>query len=226
MKNGKVFISRALTPESEFLKILQPIGFEIIGESLVTFKNIPFSTLPDCDWVFFYSKQAVHSFFENIQHSNLTLEAKLAVFGNGTAQALEKKSYRADFTGVGRPAETAIYFGMLAKGCKVLFPRALNSRISVQQLLQDKIEAIDLIVYENSIRTDFEVPACEWLVFTSPLNAAAYFQKQELKNGQKIVAIGQTTATALKQLNINTVHIAEAPSELALAQVIRAAIQP
>lgn len=223
MKNGKVFISRDLKEDSVFLEHLQAAGFEVIGESLVIFKNIPFSTLPNCDWIFFYSKQAVYYFFENIRRANLNLEAKLAVFGKGTAKALEKELYRADFTGIGKPEETAAYFEMFAKGQKVLFPRALHSKKSVQQLLQNKIEAIDLVVYENVARTDFEIPECEWLVFTSPLNATAYFQKQELKNGQKIVAIGKTTAAALQQLHIHSVQVAEEPSELALAQVIRAA---
>lgn len=221
---AKVFISRALTAESDFAKILQDIDLQVIGTSLVSFEPIPFDSLPPTDWIFFYSKQAVHFFFENIRQHRLTFTAKLAVFGKGTAKALEEEGHLPDFTGIGKPEENATYFCMGAKGQKVLFPRALNSRTSIQLLLQDHIEAIDLMVYENKMLTQFEVPECEWLVFTSPLNAQAYFQKYSQQTGQKIIAIGKTTAEALKQLNINSVLLAEEPSELAMAQIIRKAI--
>lgn len=221
----QVFISRELNAESTFVKILQTLDLEAIGISLVAFKPILFDKVPECDWIFFYSKQAVCYFFENIRQQNLDFHAKLAVFGKGTAKALERELYTADFVGIGKSEETAHYFSMLAKGQTVLFPRALHSRESVQQLLQGKIKALDLVVYENTPRTDFEIPECQWLVFTSPLNANSYFQKYEWISGQKIVAIGNTTATALQQLNIKSVLIAKEPTELALAQVIRAAIQ-
>jgi len=221
-----VFISRELTAESAFLNVLQSAGFEVIGESLVEFQALPFSSLPASDWIFFYSKNAVKYFFEQVRKSGLKLHAKLAVFGKGTAQALENEMQVPDFVGIGSPEQNAQYFGAMAQGQKVLFPRAAHSQLSVQTFLKDKIEVIDLIVYDNQPRTDVNLLECEWLVFTSPLNAKAYFTKYSLKAGQKIVAIGKTTARTLQQMGIADVKIAEEPNELALAQVIRAATQP
>ncbi len=219
-----IFISRELVPDSDFIRQLQPIGFEIIGTSLVTFQAVPFLNVPETDWIFFYSKQAVKFFFENVRQNNFTINAKLAVFGKGTAKALEAEMYVADFVGIGTPEANATYFATLAKGQKVLFPRAANSRLSIQKLLANNIQAVDIVVYDNQPRTDIELPTCDWLVFTSPLNAVAYFSKYELQKGQEIIAIGKTTATTLQQLGVSNVMIAEEPSEMALAQTIRQAI--
>lgn len=218
---SRVFISRELTSESEFLQLMQLSGYEVIGESLIEFRGIPFSNLPEVDWVFFYSKTAVRFFFDNLRKANLKLNARLAAFGKGTATALQEKGYQADFIGIGDPEQNATYFEFLSKGQRVLFPRAAHSRLSIQKRLKDQIEIIDLILYENQPRTNLEIPVCDWLVFTSPMNVQAYIAKYEIKPDQQIVAIGKTTAAALQQMGMNNVTIAEEPSELALAQAIK-----
>ncbi|MFN7116204.1 MAG: uroporphyrinogen-III synthase [Saprospiraceae bacterium] len=225
MKKSTVFISRELAPESEFLQLVQAAGFEVVAKSLVTFRAVPFSTLPPVDWIFFYSKQAIQFFFEQVRQQNLTINAKLAVFGKGTAKALEQEMYQADFVGIGEPELNARHFALQAQGQSVLFPRAANSRLSIQQLLENKIEAFDLIVYENQPITNIDLPECEWLVFTSPLNAKAYFAQYTLQAMQRVLAIGKTTAQTLQQMGIANVTIAEEPSEMALAQVICRATQ-
>lgn len=222
----KVFISRELSSESIFLEQLQMAGFEVIGRSLVAFQAVPFQEIPKTDWIFFYSKQSVHFFFEGLQQAGLKITAKLATLGEGTAKALQEQLYLADFVGTGNPPHTAAVFSLLAKGQRVLFPRAAQSLLSIQKLLEGKIEALDLIVYNNQPLTNFELPRCDWLVFTSPMNAAAYFAKYDLQQEQQILAIGPTTARFLKQLGIENVKTAEEPSELALVQVIRAATRP
>jgi len=219
----KVFISRNLASESIFLQQLQEAGFEVVGESLLEFCPVPFSSVPETNWIFFYSKQAIHFFFEGLRKIGLKPKAQIAVFGKGTAKALEAELYQADFVGTGKAEENAAYFSLLASGQRVLFPRAAHSLLTIQELLASKIEAIDLVVYDNQPRQNFELPECNWLVFTSPMNAAAYFSKYALKAGQQILAIGATTAQALQQLGILNVKVAEEPSEMALAQVVRAA---
>ena len=77
---------------------------------------------------------------------------------------------------------------------------------------------LDLVVYENVVKSHFSIPFCEYLVFTSPLNAKAYFQKYKFKEQQKVIAIGKTTATALKKLGVKKMVIASIPSEQALVK--------
>ncbi|MBK7871778.1 MAG: uroporphyrinogen-III synthase [Saprospiraceae bacterium] len=215
-----IFISRILNYDSIFLQILQSKGYEVINISLIEFSFLPFYEIPSTDWIFFYSKTAAHFFFQHLQKSGLQTKAKLAALGPATASAIEKQGFHLDFTGTGEPQTTAQAFAKLAAGQRVLFPRAENSRQSIQQLLENQIIAIDLILYKNQMRTDFELPECQWLVFTSPLNAQAYFQKYPLKLEQKILAIGETTAQTLRQLGVSEILIAENPSEEALANAI------
>ncbi|MDX1940760.1 MAG: uroporphyrinogen-III synthase [Saprospiraceae bacterium] len=215
-----IFISRILHSDSIFLQILQSKGYEVMGESLMEFSLIPFSEIPSTDWMFFYSKTAANFFFNHLQQVGLQVNAKLAALGLGTARAIQQQGFRVELIGNGESHATAQGFIKLAKNQRVLFPRAEYSRKSIQQLLENQIIAIDLVVYKNQMRTDFELPECQWLVFTSPLNAQAYFQKYPLKLGQKILAIGRTTAQTLRQLGVSEILIAENPSEEALANAI------
>lgn len=221
----QVFISRNLTHESVFLQSLQQADFEVIGMSLIEFTPVFFTHLPESDWVFFYSKKAVHYFFTNLRQANRECTAKIAAIGPGTAEALEDWNVPANFIGTGAPENTAGKFLAVAAAQRVLFPRAAQSRQSIQQILQEKIVPLDLIVYQNTPRTDFELPICDWLVFTSPMNVQAYFRKYKIYPHQQILAIGDTTANALRALGIQQFTIAAHPSEEGLVAAIFAEMQ-
>ena len=212
----KVFISRDIFEDSIFRKMLTANGFEVHGESLVDFSPVPIAQLPPADWLFFYSKTGVRYFFQQISPEKIT-GVKLAAIGPGTAEALENEARLPDFTGDGDPESTAAFFLQTAKGRRVLCPRARESRQSIQKLLEPYLTALDLVVYENSPRQDFDLPYFDVLVFTSPMNAQAYFSKKRWRENQKVVAIGKTTAKALAELGIERVSLAENPSEESLA---------
>jgi len=214
-----VFISRNIGPESVFYQTMYIRGIKVHGERLVEFTAIPFDEIPDADWLFFYSKTGVHFFFQQISPPQVE-NFRLAAIGQGTAGYLEKIFRPAHFTGDGDPVSTATAFLQLAKGQKVLFVRAEDSRQSIRQLLGKNITPLDLVVYKNQPRQDFDLPHFDCLVFTSPLNAQAYFSKYPFKKNQKVVANGPTTAGALEALSIKNVVIANAPSDEALAKAV------
>jgi uroporphyrinogen-III synthase len=87
-------------------------------------------------------------------------------------------------------------------------------------LLKNEIEVLDLIVYENQVLQNPEIPETFYVVLTSPLNVQAYVAQQRLHENYRIVAIGATTANALKLLGINYFKVASQPNETALAQTI------
>lgn len=217
-----VFISRDLESNSPFKQLLGASGFKVEGQSLVQFSPIPFKDIPPANWLFFYSKKAVHFFFEGLKKiSNTDLSAfQLAAFGSGTAQLIQSLGYTSEFIGDGKPETTAAAFLATAKNQKTLFIRAENSRQSVQKLLTGKINMKDLIVYKNEMKTDFTIETSDYLVFTSPLNVQAYRKKYNIKSKQEVVAIGQTTAQALKIAGWQNILIAAQPTEEALAQTI------
>lgn len=217
--SNRVFISRELKADSIFRTRLEAIGAEVIGQSLIEFAPVVFHGIPPCDWIFFYSKKAVCFFFEGLGEKLLS-EIKWAALGRGTAAALSARGITPGFIGTGEPEGVAEAFAIEAAGQRVLFPQARQSRQSVQQLLGDKIQPVSLVVYDNQPRRSFDIPFCRVLVFTSPLNAEAYFGKYTLQPGQSAVAIGETTAATLRRLDVAEVAVAEEPSEEGLAEVV------
>ncbi|MCO6478333.1 MAG: uroporphyrinogen-III synthase [Phaeodactylibacter sp.] len=216
-----VFISRELKKDSPFRLRLEAIGAEVRGQSLIEFTPVDFGTAPPCDWVFFYSKKAVRFFFEGLDGAAPDT-LKWAALGRGTAAALSARGITPDFIGTGEPEGVAAAFAEEAASRRVLFPQARHSRQSIQQLLEGKIQAASLVVYDNRPLESFNIPFCQVLTFTSPLNAEAYFGKYALQEGQAVVAIGSTTAAALHRLGVKEVAVADAPSEEGLAAAVAA----
>lgn len=215
---GGIFISRKQTADSYFYKTLSANGFDVHGESLIEITPILFKEVPEVDWIFFYSKTGIRCFFENAKLS--APYPKLATIGASTADYLEENFGHPQFVGNGHPINTAESFLKIAKGEKVLFVRAKNSMQSVQQLLKNEIEATDLIVYENVPKTDFDLPDFDYLVFTSPLNVKAYFSQKKYREGQCLIAIGETTAAALRGMGLSEIVVSEMPSEKGLVDVV------
>ncbi len=219
-----VFISRAQTPDSEFSRLLRAQGRQVHGQSLVTLHALPFDAVPDCDWIFFASKNAVRFFFRRVQEQSILLpKAKWAALGEATAEALAACVGNIDFTGNGEPESTASAFQMQiseSTAIRVLLPAARHSMQSIAAYLGDSVQIEHLEVYDNQPIADPPERRDNVLVFTSPMNARAYFSHHALLPFQKVVAIGATTAAALRQLGIANVATAAAPNERSLAESV------
>jgi len=214
-----ILITRTVRPESDFVTLLSAKGHRVHGESLISFAPVEPGEVPRVEWLFFYSKTSVRFFFEQIDLGKIK-DVRLAAIGQGTADFLERTYHQPEFVGTGDPFDTATAFLAVARGSQVLFPRAMDSRRTIQQLLGDKITAHDMVVYKNLARTDFDLPEFDCLVFTSPLNAQAYFSKRQFWPHQKVVAIGSTTASALAEFGVKKVTLADLPSEKSLALAV------
>ena len=216
---AKVFISRALSVESTFLARVGGAGHDVIGESLLQIDPVPFATVPETDWVFFYSKNAVIHYFAGVGEPPPS--CKYGAYGTGTAAYLQREyGIQANFIGSAKPKATAEALATVAAGQRILFPRARHSRHSLYKYLRYKTTVQELSVYDNRVRESFELPFCEVLVFTSPLNAQAYYGHYVSRSRQTIVSIGRTTAQELRRLGIRGVHIARQPAEAALAELV------
>jgi len=209
-----VFISRHLSGQSPLSTWAKSGGHELLANSLIDFRAVPFSQSEDADWWFFYSSRAVDFGCPAPPPS-----AKLAAMGPGTAKALLKRAGRVDFTGEGSPEAVAASFGEIAAGQRVFFPRARQSRMTVQRLLADRITALDAICYDNVAMPAREPIVADVYVFTSPLNVAAYVDHQALTAGAKIVAIGPSTAAALTARGVDCL-VAGRPDEEAVVEVL------
>ena len=320
------FITRDLSPGSDFETLLAEHGWQVEGRSLVELSPLPFREVPAADWIFFSSKNAVRFFFQHLRSDDFKssdrstspsddarptdrstspsddfkssdrsepsnsgdsaksggdfesppdwagpstaksdgdLESppdrirtayprvKWAALGPATAQTLAEYVGTVDFVGTGEPVSTAEKFnptpgpsptgrGALTPGISmdagdevsplamgeepgvgsILFPAARHSRQSVMSLLAGKFHCIHFEIYDNRPVDDPSHVDAEVLVFTSPLNAQAYLARHKPAESQRVVAIGETTARALREAGIAEVYVSGEASEEALARTV------
>jgi hydroxymethylbilane synthase len=214
-----VFISRAQGSDSLFRGILEAAGWQVTGKSLVQLTPLSVSNVPQADWWFFSSQNAVRLFLPG---RNLPPLVRMGALGPSTAEEIERQTgHTPDFVGNGDPGATAKAFITVAKKQKVVFPGAVNSMQSVQSFLDGQVDGYSLHVYDNTpIDAPPDMRDMRVLVFTSPLNAVTYLSKFSLQEGQRVVAIGDSTAKALRDAGVLKVKVAEAPNEKSLAEVV------
>ncbi|MDP5090073.1 MAG: uroporphyrinogen-III synthase [Saprospiraceae bacterium] len=219
----RIFISRHLPENSSFREKLASFGsFIIQDEPLIDLLPIPFSIIEPCDWIFFSSKNAVSFFFKQIKSLSIKIptSVKWGAIGLATAKELLTYQITADFSGNGNPEVVGISFSTLVTGKKVLFPAAKNSRESIQRFIKNEaLEIINLAIYDNLPKSDFEVAPSDIYVFTSPLNVIAYSKKYDLSD-KNCLAIGETTAQQLKYLGAFNVIMSPFTTEESMAQSI------
>ena len=214
----KLFISRKLNPSSPLWELSD--RYEIIDQSLIEIHPVLVDYLPEADWIFFYSQTGVKIFFDQFI-SNPKLKCVLfGAFGPKTSSCIQEYGFHVAFTGNGKSVETGPAFDLVARNKKVLFPRANYSSRSLQKILGKKIQAIDLVVYNNDVLEKIDLPDPDILVFTSPLNAKSYFSTKQIREKQIVIAIGETTAKKLKSLGIQDAMIPNSPTEESILSCI------
>ncbi len=219
----RVFISRHLPENSSFREKLASFGsFNIQDEPLIELMPIPFSIIEPCDWIFFSSKNAVSFFFKQIKSLSIKIptSVKWGAIGLATAKELLTYQITADFSGNGNPEEVGISFSTLVTGKKVLFPSAKNSRESIQRFIKNEaLEIINLSIYDNLPKSNFDIIPSDIYVFTSPLNVIAYSKKHDLSD-KNCIAIGETTAKQLKNSGALSIMTSPFTTEESMAQTI------
>ncbi|HRH66588.1 MAG TPA: hydroxymethylbilane synthase [Bacteroidia bacterium] len=217
IKPCKVFITRDLREKGVMQNVLQGLGFNLEGKAMIETLPVSFHSLPDSEWIFFSSKQAVKFFFR--QQPDLR-EQKFACVGKATAEELRKFGKRADFIGSSNDTKmTGKQFAARVGSGKVLFPQAKGSLRSIQQQFVKPEQVIDLVVYETKKKNDGPAPEAEMIVFTSPSNVEAWFERFRIHPEQKIIAMGDATANALRQFG--TVRLTK-PDAFDDAAILRA----
>lgn len=218
IRPASVFITRFVPESGHFRNVLEGNGFTVEGFPLIETKSIPFKELPACDWIFFSSKNAVRHFFR--QRPVLTGQ-RFACIGKATAEALRAEGHRAEF--IGSQTDTRMagkQFATRAGHQRVLFPQAKGSMRSVQQQFVKKDQVIDLPVYETIKREGDHVPSADIMVFTSPSNVEAFFEKHSIGSRQAVVAMGDATAAALRERRILHPGMPDTFDEAGLARAV------
>ena len=217
-KKKRIFISRQLAENSPIRKAAQ--DHILIGQSLIRFSSLEFE-IPEADWIFFYSRNAVRFFFEN---SNFELYPyQYACLSYGTADELSNYVIDISFVGNGKPMEVAKSFQNIRKPSEsVCFIRANNSVDSVHNLMKSE-NTFSIPVYNNEPIEEVPNEDFDILIFTSPMNVDAWFGKNEYRD-QKIIAIGYTTRNAVSKHVSQDVLVADEPSEDGLARILESIV--
>ena len=174
--------------------------------------------MPKTDWIFFSSKNAVKHFFEQAQNLEGT---KLAAVGKATSDELRRFNKRADFIGYSTDTQlTGKQFASVVGSKTILFPQAKGSIKTIQKQFINPQQIIDMSVYETIKNNDKPVSYADIVVFTSTSNVEAYLEKNKINEKQKIVAMGDATANALKNLGIKTNKMPATFDDMGLTQAV------
>ncbi len=87
-------------------------------------------------------------------------------------------------------------------------------------LSEDQLKSV--VIYNTVPAEQIRKSTATYLIFTSPTNAEFYFDKHEIREGQRVVAIGQTTKKALAGLGFDRIVVSETPSEEGIWKAIQA----
>lgn len=218
IKPKKVFITKTFKEDDYLLKALQRLNFEIEGKSLIEFKQIRIKELPKTDWVFFSSKHAVRYFMQqNPQVDNV----KFGCIGSSTSAELRQFGKRADFIGQSTDIKlVGKQFSSRVGNSKVLFPIARGSMQSIQWQMVKRDNVVNLEVYAT-LKHSIEIsPDYEILIFTSPSNVEAYFEKNTIHPHQKVIAMGESTGKALEKLKFKKYAMPKAFDDLGMLRAI------
>jgi hydroxymethylbilane synthase len=217
IKPASVFITRDVKPWDLFSRVLKDNGYAVDGRSLIDIVSIPFDEIPVTPWIFFSSKHAVKHFFD--QEPKLG-NVKFAAVGKGTSDMLRRYDKKADFIGYSTDTKlTGKQFAAAVGSSLVLFPQAKGSMRTIQQQFRQG-QVIDLIVYETLKKNETPIEKTDIVVFTSPSNVEAFFEKNKLANDQKAVAMGDATGNALKRFGVSRFKMPASFDDVGLAQAV------
>lgn len=196
----------------EFQEVLQKANHNVIGLNFLDYRPVPFENVPQADCIFFYSRRGVEHFFQQMKNKNLELPEgiQFAALGENTAESLEDYVKEVHFIGEGQPGTSFNAFKKWFRGDTVIAVKADNSMNRLRQVTGVNWKIIDLVVYSNEIKESINFGNHDLAVLTSPLNAKAYLKFQP-ENLPTIVAIGQTTASAIQSMTDEKCYVAPKP---------------
>jgi len=212
---SSIWISRDLKKDSIFRKVIKKNNHKITDESLIKLDSKNINSLPDCDWIFLNSAFALDSILHLKNDFNMK---KIAAFGPATAKHIQKNGLNVDFIGLGTPQQVAEKFDSIISSKEIVFiPSSNKSLGTVQGILKDSNKKI-LETY-TTILIDKKLKHYDLLVFTSPSNVEAFLNSNKISD-QKVISIGPSTTSALKNAGIINVFESFESSELALADTV------
>lgn len=226
---GKIIIStHSVREKDEFAELLNENGATVIPLPCIEIIPLPFqitNSIETFDWIVFTSPNAIASFFSQTE---ISPKNKLAVLGKSTEKTLKTHGYQANYTGSGHSAIdfATQWIPSLLGGEKILLALGELAPDTLQQKLSGKAEVHRINVYkttqsifvDETILQQIKEDRYDLISICSP--SAIHNLICLLKETQKLrlVCIGQTSARAVRQYDIEPLAITEECSYAALAR--------
>jgi uroporphyrinogen-III synthase len=201
----RIFISRPIQEVGKTLQVFASNGGELISESLVNFEPISFDKNLACEVIFFSSIRAA-AYYLN-QEPTIPLKLQYACAGQETAEKLKNQfQISCDFiaANAGNPNESAQTFKKWLGKRHVLFPKSeqsLNTYSSVIPINQKT----EIVVYRTTSISK-SISPCDLYIFSSPSNAKAFLEHNQLPNEANCLAWGSSTTAFLTSQDIPVFH--------------------
>ncbi|MCB9365583.1 MAG: uroporphyrinogen-III synthase [Calditrichaeota bacterium] len=185
-------------------------------------------------WIAFTSANGVHGFFEALNTAQLDfpIDVAIAVVGEATAAAVrlyfavEPELISCAGTGAGLAREM---LALLPADTAVLYPCPEGHESEFAELCtKGGLDLRSLPVYKTVPRTPddlnsdlAQLPECYGVVFFAPSAVRAFHAAQSMPWNFTAIAIGETTAAALRDLGHSDVVVAARPTAKAVADAVR-----
>lgn len=168
---------------------------------------------------FFSSRNAIKYFFA--QNPDVSNDVNYGVISKSSANELRNFEKEANFIGEGIDLfKISKEFRDVLQNESVLFPQAMDSLQTIQKQLSFTNTVYNIYTYKTILKTDFEIPYTDIVIFTSPSNVKAYFSKYKLDRRQFIIAMGSSTKFTLAGYGIKNVFTPKEFNEKALLELI------
>ncbi|MGV3630154.1 MAG: uroporphyrinogen-III synthase [Bacteroidota bacterium] len=174
------------------------------AEAFIAFEPSHISFQPTSDVYVFGSKNA----FDFFRAQEPVTEKKLfAVIGEATKKHLESLGYEVAFSGkeAGKPENVARDFAAWLGERRASFFLSDISKKSLAAFLKpgqyDEFVIYKTVLKSKKLEINFDVYA-----FTSPSNAEAFLQQNDIPDGAIVVSWGESTTAALKKHRITPSH--------------------
>jgi uroporphyrinogen-III synthase len=207
-----IFYSREAKKAQQTQRFCSENGLQLIAQPLISFEAAPFLlNEKKADVVFFTSPRSFDYF---IAQGSIESTQVIACIGAGTKNHIESRGFHVSFFGTDatNPNQVAATFKSWLSNRTVFFPVSNISNRSVQNALPEE-QYYEIVVYKTvSVSIEFN-PIPNILIFSSPSNAAAYLEKNQIHHNQKVACFGTTTELYLQSRNIEA-DVLQSPDEL------------
>ena len=213
-----LFISKELEKSSVLKAFCVEQGITIEAHSFLSFEPVAIQQEITSEVLFFTSKRAVTYFFKQVP---LPFNTLIACIGNATAESLHNLGIKVDFSAVnsGNPREVATELTSWLGKKSITFVTAKRSANSILDLLPvSQVEQV--CVYETIINAISIPTIFDTYVFTSPSNLEGFLKLNTIPEAARLIAWGETTATAMRDLGLEPTYTLKTSSEKELVSYL------